>query len=122
MQNSDKYVNNNIIEFDARGLPFIVDDSNESYHNDVANTKRKNLAELPQLKKTKILSSSMEIYNKKQKICNEIKDVLNPTFKINNKIHKKTKTLQGIIDIKMLCISISSSIIFFFKIYIYIKY
>lgn len=98
MQNSDKYIDNNTIEINTGGFPLLMDDTNEKkYKDEVTGSKRKNNNEFPRIRKNKLLTSSMEIYNKKQKICNEIKDVINPTFKIDNMLYKKTKTLKGII-------------------------
>eukprot|EP00833_Pecoramyces_ruminatium_P015023 jgi/Orpsp1_1/1189055/evm.model.d7180000069136.1 len=98
MQNSDKYIDNNTIEINTGGFPLLMDDTNEKkYKDEVTGSKRKNNNEFPRIRKNKLLTSSMEIYNKKQKICNEIKDVINPTFKIDNMLYKKTKTLKELI-------------------------
>jgi len=95
MQNSD----NNTIEINTGGFLYSVENNTSKIDQDEVSgnkTKRKNCNELSKLKKSKVLSSSTMLYNKKQKICNEIKDVINPNFKIDNMLYKKTKTLKGI--------------------------
>jgi len=94
MQNSNDYINSdNAIEINTGGFP----NSTENGNIEGSSSKRKIHHELLNYRKNKAITSMEELYNKKQKICDEIKDVINPSFRIDNMLYKKTKTLKGIL-------------------------
>ncbi|OUM60141.1 hypothetical protein PIROE2DRAFT_14171 [Piromyces sp. E2] len=93
MQNTNDYINDNTIEINTGGFP----KSTENGNAEGSSSKRKNNNELVYHRKNKVVTSMEELFNKKQKICDEIKDVINPSFKIDNMLYKKTKTLKELI-------------------------
>ncbi|ORX42990.1 hypothetical protein BCR36DRAFT_336684, partial [Piromyces finnis] len=88
----DTNIKDNTIEISTDG--FLNKTENNKTKGSSSNSKKH---ELTSHRINKLVSSSTELYNKKQKICNEIKDVINPTLRIDNMLYKKTKTLKELI-------------------------
>lgn len=53
---------------------------------------------ISKMKKKKDFTSEERLYNKKLKVCKEIKNTINPKFQEDMLLSKKTRTLKGFIS------------------------